>query len=100
MKHWRRFTGRPARDWSSWVPHSDIGGQIRVDPRVQDTSTGEIVSTAPELGSEAQFFELVKRAGQSLRQNCGAGELTVEQRAATNASQPGGTEAMRLYSEA
>ena len=77
----------------------DIGGQIRVDLRVQDTSTGEIVSTAPELGSEAQFFELVKRAGQSLRQNCGAGELTLEQRAATNASQPGSTEAVRLYSE-
>jgi curli biogenesis system outer membrane secretion channel CsgG len=41
----------------------DIGGQIRVDLRVQDTSTGEIVSTAPELGSEAQFL----RTGEACR---------------------------------
>ena len=77
----------------------NIGGQIRVDLRVQDTSTGEIVPIASEQASEAQFFELVKRAGQSLRQNCGAGELTAEQRAATDASEPGSAEAVRYYSE-
>jgi tetratricopeptide (TPR) repeat protein len=77
----------------------NMGGQIRVDLRVQDTSTGEIVPIASEQASEAQFFELVKRAGQSLRQNCGAGELTAEQRAATDASEPGSAEAVRYYSE-
>jgi eukaryotic-like serine/threonine-protein kinase len=77
----------------------NMGGQIRVDLRVQDTSTGEIVATTPEQGSEAQFFDLVKRAGQSLRQNCGAGDLTAEQRAATDAAEPGSTEAVRLYSQ-
>src|SRR5262249_8419943 len=77
----------------------NIGGQIRVDLRVQDISTGEIVATPTEQGSEAQFLELVKRAGESLRQNCGAGEITAEQRAAIGASQPGTTEAVRLYSE-
>jgi Tfp pilus assembly protein PilF/TolB-like protein len=77
----------------------NIGGQIRVDLRVQDTSTGEVVATVPEQGSEAQFFELVKRAGQVLRQSCGAGDLTAEQRAATDASEPGSADAVRLYSE-
>ena len=77
----------------------NIGGVIRVDLRVQDTSTGEVVATAPEQGSEAQFFDLVKRAGQALRQNCGAGELSAEQRVATDAAEPGSTEAVRLYSE-
>jgi eukaryotic-like serine/threonine-protein kinase len=76
-----------------------IEGQIRVDLRIQDTSTGEIISTMPEQGSEAQFFDLVKHAGQSLRQDCGAGELTAEQRAATDAAEPESTEAVRLYSE-
>jgi len=77
----------------------NINGQIRVDLRVQDTSTGEILATAPEQGSEGQFFELVKRAGQSLREDCGAGEITPDQRAATAAAEPGNTEAVRLYSE-
>jgi eukaryotic-like serine/threonine-protein kinase len=76
-----------------------IEGQIRVDLRIQDTSTGEIISTLPEQGSEAQFFDLVKHAGQSLRQDCGAGELTAEQREATDAAEPKSTEAVRLYSE-
>jgi tetratricopeptide (TPR) repeat protein/tRNA A-37 threonylcarbamoyl transferase component Bud32 len=76
-----------------------IGDEIRVDLRVQDTSTGEVVATAPEQGTEAQFFDLVKRAGEALRQNCGAGELSPEQRVATDAAEPASTEAVRLYSE-
>jgi Tfp pilus assembly protein PilF/TolB-like protein len=76
-----------------------IGDQIRVDFRVQNTSTGEVVASAPEQGTEAQFFDLVKRSGEALRQYCGAGELTAEQRAATDAAEPASTEAVRLYAE-
>jgi tetratricopeptide (TPR) repeat protein len=77
----------------------NINGRIRIDLRVQDASTGEIVATAPEQGSEGQFFELVKRAGESLREDCGAGEITPDERAATDAAEPGNTEAVRLYSQ-
>ncbi|HEY7616436.1 MAG TPA: serine/threonine-protein kinase, partial [Terriglobales bacterium] len=77
----------------------DLGGRIRVDLRVQDTSAGETIATASEVGSEEQFFDLVKRLGESLREKCGAGELTAEQQAATRALEPANTEAARLYAE-
>jgi tetratricopeptide (TPR) repeat protein len=66
---------------------------------VQDTSAGETIATASEVGSEEQFFDLVKRLGESLREKCGAGELTAEQQAATRALEPANTEAARLYAE-
>src|SRR4051812_2025023 len=77
----------------------NIGGQIRVDLRVQDTASGEIVAMTPAQGSATQFLELVKQAGQSLRQNCGAGPLSADERAAAKALDPASPDAVRFYSE-
>ena len=77
----------------------NIGGQIRVDLRVQDTSSGEIVAMSPAQGSAEKFLELVKQAGESLRQNCGAGQLSADERAAAEALDPASPDAMRFYSE-
>ena len=76
----------------------DIGGQIRVDLRVQDTS-GETIATASEQGTQSQFFELIKRVGRTLREKCGARELSEQELAATRASEPTNTEAARYYAE-
>jgi len=77
----------------------DLGGQIRVDLRVQDATGGETIATASEVGSESQFFDLVKRLGEELRQKCGGGTLTQQEAGEAIASQPANTEAARLYSE-
>ena len=77
----------------------NIGGQIRVDLRVQDTASGEIVAMTPAQGSATQFLELVKQAGESLRQNCGAGPLSADERAAARALDPASPDALRFYAE-
>jgi hypothetical protein len=76
----------------------DIGGQIRVDLRVQDAS-GEVIATESEQGSQAEFFNLVKSVGGTLREKCGARALTPQELEATRASEPTSTEAARYYAE-
>jgi serine/threonine protein kinase/tetratricopeptide (TPR) repeat protein len=76
----------------------EIGGQIRVNFRVQDAS-GETIATESEQGTQSQFFDLIKRVGGTLREKCGARELTADEMEATRASEPTNTEAARYYAE-
>ena len=75
----------------------NLNGEIRIDLRVQE-ATGEHIATVSDQGSQAQFFELVKRVGEKLRQQCGAGELLQQELEATRALEPSSSEAIRLYS--
>jgi eukaryotic-like serine/threonine-protein kinase len=75
----------------------DLNGEIRIDLRVQEAS-GENIASVSDQGPQAQFFELVKRVGEKLRQQCGAGEPSPQQLEATRALEPSSTEAIRLYS--
>ncbi|MGA8152579.1 MAG: protein kinase [Terriglobales bacterium] len=77
----------------------DLGGNIRVDLQVQDAVAGESIGTVSAEGSEAKLFDLVKRLGESLRQKCGAGQISAEAEAVANAAKPANTEAERLYAE-
>ena len=76
----------------------DLGGQIRVDSasRILPERT---IATASDQGTQAQFFDLIKRVGGTLRDKCGARELTPQELAATRASEPISTEAARHYAE-
>jgi eukaryotic-like serine/threonine-protein kinase len=76
----------------------NLGDQIRINFRVQDSS-GETIATASEQGTQSQFFDLIKRVGSTLREKCGAGELTQQELEATRATQPTNTEAARYYAE-
>ena len=76
----------------------EIGGQIRVNFRVQDAS-GETIATESEQGTQSQFFDLIKRVGGTLREKCGSRELTADELEATRASEPTNTEAARYYAE-
>jgi len=77
----------------------DLDGQIRVDVRVQNASAGEIVARFSQVGTEAQLFDLVRQLGETLRNECGAGEVTPEQATNIRASEPVNTEAAKLYAE-
>jgi serine/threonine protein kinase/tetratricopeptide (TPR) repeat protein len=77
----------------------DLDGQIRVDVRVQDAAAGETVAKFSQVGTEAQLFDLVRHLGETLRNECGAGEVTPEQATSIRASEPVNTEAAKLYAE-
>ncbi len=76
-----------------------IGGQTRVDVRVQDTAKGETVATLSASQPEANLLDLVKDLGVQLRQKCAAGTITNEEAAAVRATEPETADAARLYAE-
>ena len=77
----------------------DLDGQIRVDVRVQDAAAGEAVAKFSQVGTEAQLFDLVRHLGETLRNECGAGEVTPEQATSIRASEPVNPEAAKLYAQ-
>jgi eukaryotic-like serine/threonine-protein kinase len=77
----------------------DLDGQIRVDVRVQDAAAGDAVAKFSQVGTEAQLFDLVRHLGETLRNECGAGEVTPDQATSIRASQPVNTEAAKLYAQ-
>jgi eukaryotic-like serine/threonine-protein kinase len=75
------------------------GGQIRLDLRVQDATSGETMTSFTENGNELGLLEMVDRAGAELRERLGAGNLSEADKARLKASHPSTVEAARLYAE-
>ncbi len=75
------------------------GGQLRLDVRLQNATTGETVASVAEAGSEINLFDLVSRVGSDLRSRLGIGELAPVDTAGVQASYPATPEAARLYAE-
>jgi serine/threonine protein kinase/tetratricopeptide (TPR) repeat protein len=73
--------------------------QLRVDVRVQDAASGELVGTVSESGTQGDLLGLVSRLGLKLRDELGASPLTAEASAGVRASFPKNAEAARLYVE-
>lgn len=74
-------------------------GQVRLDLKLEDTSTGEIVDSITASGKDAEVADLVSRAGASLRAKLGAAEVSPADEMTAKASLPSNPEAARLYSE-
>jgi len=83
--------------------YTDLGksgeGRIRLDVRLQDARTGEIVAEHAVKGQEDELFDLISEAGANLRDRLGAGNLSDVQTATVRASLPGNPKAARLYAE-
>jgi len=77
----------------------DIGGQTRVNVRVQDTAKGETVATLSASQPDAMLLDLVKDLGAQLREKCAAGAITQEEAAQIRAAQPSTADVARLYAE-
>ncbi len=73
-------------------------GQIRLDVRMQDARTGEILTEIAEIGSAQDLFRLVSRAGGKLRDRLGVPPLQDTDEAGILASLPLDPEAARFYS--
>jgi eukaryotic-like serine/threonine-protein kinase len=75
------------------------GGQVRLDVRLQDATTGETVASVAEAGSEINLFDLVSRVGADLRNRLGVGAVEALDAAAAQASYPTTPEVAQLYAE-
>lgn len=73
--------------------------RVRIDVRMQDSNTGEIVAEVAETAPEEQLFELVARAGSRLREALGLPAISLPDQAAARALLPANAVASRLYAE-
>ena len=71
--------------------------QLRLDVRLQNASTGEILTEVAENGEEANVFHLVSRVGERLRQSLGVPGVSGKEQAQVLASAPSNPEAVRFY---
>jgi len=73
-------------------------GELRVDVRMQDGKTGEILTETAETGSPQDLFRLVSHIGGKLRGRLGVQQLQDADEAGVLAALPLNPEAARLYS--
>lgn len=73
-------------------------GQLRLDVRLQDARTGEILTEIAEIGGRQDLFRIVSRAGSKLRDRIGVPRLEETDQATVLASLPANPEAARFYS--
>jgi len=77
--------------------HSDA--QVRLDLRLQDALTGNIIDAVSETGTEAHLFDLVRRAGEQLRSALGVQPVSNAEAAEVAVAIPSSHDAARLYSQ-
>jgi len=92
----RRRTGADYVVLGSYLDQrSRSGGAIRVDLRVEDTRSGELVASLSENGSESDLPKIIESAGNDLREHFGV--VPVKTRVETML--PSNPDAARLYSQ-
>jgi tetratricopeptide (TPR) repeat protein len=75
-------------------------GQVRLDLRLENTSTGEMLSSMSAQGTEMQIANLVARVGVEIRKKLGAGQITPEDSEIVQVSIPSDPVAARAYVDA
>ncbi|HKW25267.1 MAG TPA: tetratricopeptide repeat protein [Terriglobales bacterium] len=73
--------------------------QLRLDLRLQDARTGEILFEISETGTEDDLFELVAKAGTRLRQQLGLSQVSPVEAAELRTALPANGVAARLYAQ-
>ena len=73
------------------------GRQLRLDVRLQDAATGEILTEVAENGVEDNLFRLASRVGERLRQRLGLPKMSEQEAQEVLASAAANPEAERLY---
>lgn len=78
---------------------SSADAQVRLDLRLQDVRTGNILEAVSETGTEAHLFDLVMKAGETLRSALGLQPVSSSEAAELAVAVPSSHDAARLYSE-
>ena len=73
--------------------------QMRLDARLQDARTGEIVASLPETGTESKLIALLSKTGADLRAKLGIGDIAGSEVTSVAATIPTDPAAARLYAE-
>jgi eukaryotic-like serine/threonine-protein kinase len=73
-------------------------GQLRLDVRLQDAKTGEILTEIAQTGDRQDLFQLVSGVGTRLRSRLGVPQLAEPEQASVAASLPSNAAAARFYS--
>jgi serine/threonine protein kinase/tetratricopeptide (TPR) repeat protein len=73
--------------------------QLRLDTRLQDARTGEIVASLPETGTESKLLDLLSQTGADLRTKLRIGDIAGSEVTKVAATIPDNPTAARLYSE-
>jgi eukaryotic-like serine/threonine-protein kinase len=73
--------------------------KLRLDARIQDTKSGEVIAEIAETGPETNLFDLVLRAGARLRQSLGIADLSPTEALLVRAALPSKPAAAQLYAE-
>jgi DNA-binding winged helix-turn-helix (wHTH) protein/tetratricopeptide (TPR) repeat protein len=73
-------------------------GQLRVDVRLQDAGSGEIITELAEIGGTDDLFRIVSRIGGNLRDRLGIPHLNGADEAVVQAALPSNSDAARFYS--
>ena len=71
---------------------------VRLDVRLQDANSGEILTEVSENGTEKALFQLVGNVGERLRQKLGVSGISDAEHTQVLASMPANREAGELYS--
>ncbi|MFY9844667.1 MAG: tetratricopeptide repeat protein [Terriglobales bacterium] len=71
--------------------------QMRLDVRLQDARTGEILTEVAEIGGSENFSQLISRVGVKLRDRLGASGVAETDEASALASLPSNPDAARFY---
>jgi eukaryotic-like serine/threonine-protein kinase len=72
-------------------------GQLRVDVRLQDAKTGEILTEIAEIGATDDLFQIVSRVGEKLRDRLGVPRLELAEETGVLSSMPREPEAAKFY---
>ena len=100
LKRLRQYLGSDYVVLGSYLDlGNSSGGQIRVDLRLQDARSGEIIASVSEKGRERALDEVATRAGEDLRGKLGLQAETAAEATQAKASLSSSPEAVRLYSE-
>ena len=85
-----------------WGFYASIGRperkQLRLDVRLQDARTGEILAEVAEIGSSENFFQLISRIGIKLRDRLGVPGIADTDEPSVLASLPSNPDAARVHS--
>lgn len=73
--------------------------QLRLDARLQEAATGEILAEVAEVGSVEDPFHIVSRVGAKMRDRLGAPALTDVDESGIQAALPSNGEAARFYAQ-
>ena len=83
----------------SYLAQGKDTGQIRLDLRFEDSTTGQTVAAISETGTEKTIVDLASQVGSRLRGQFGLESLSPVESVGLRAELPSNPEAIRLYSQ-